>query len=68
MRIFIKAFHPDTGRITDMTPKDLYEYTAWVERGAARGYRAYDLGDGVIRLTSDKPGNPVVFTAGFVED
>ncbi|MBP5462463.1 MAG: hypothetical protein J6Y20_10090 [Lachnospiraceae bacterium] len=51
-----------------MTPKDLYEYTAWVERGAARGYRAYDLGDGVIRLTSDKPGNPVVFTAGFVED
>ena len=66
MSIAIKAYHPETGEVHDMAPKDLSEFSAWVIRGAARGYKSFDLGNGIVRFMSEQPGNPVVFTAKIV--
>lgn len=65
-RFAIKAYHPDTGTVHDMAPKDMFEFIQWVQRGIDRGYKAYDLGDGIVRFNSNKPGNPVVFTVKLV--
>lgn len=67
MRISIRAFHLDTGEVTPLAPKDLGDYTAWVERGNARGFKALDMGDGIVRFVSSHPDEKVVFTAKAVD-
>ena len=67
-RIAIKAFNPYTGEVHDLDPKDINEYTAWVERGVNRGYKAYNIGPDTVRFISNEPGNILVFTAKVIEN
>ena len=63
MLIKLTAFHLDTGDANPMAPKTFEEYTLWVQRGAERGFKALDLGCGVVRFVSDNPQERCVFTA-----
>ena len=67
-RIAIKAFHPDTGRVHDMDPKDLVEYSEWIVRAGNNGYKPCDIGCGVVRFVSNHPGQTIVFTAKVIEN
>lgn len=68
VRIAIKAFYPENGKVRDMAPKTLAEYAEWVTRGAILGYRAYRIDDNTVEFFNTDPDYRVVFSARTIEN
>lgn len=74
MKIRLALFDPTTNTSHVFDHKDLTDYTAWVERGFANGYRSRrvtgdDVHDDVVMFlpTANSEAN-LVFTAMLVND
>jgi len=74
MKIRLTSFDPRTNTVHVFDHKDLTDYTAWVERGYANGYRSRRVtGDNarddlVMFLPTANPEANPVFTAEVVDD